>query len=73
MDPQDDRQHFRARVVNLVEDHQSKECKLDNHHKFCISVNDDQYEEVITYNELMDFIQKNEENDAIFWHFWWII
>jgi hypothetical protein len=28
---------------------------------------------VITYNELMDFIQKNEENDAIVWHFRQII
>jgi hypothetical protein len=29
--------------------------------------------EVITYNELMDFIQKNEENDAIVWHLWQIV
>jgi hypothetical protein len=56
MDPQDDGQRFRARIVNLVEDHQSKVRKSDDHHNFCISVNDDQYEEVITYNELMDFI-----------------
>jgi hypothetical protein len=61
MDPQDDGQHFLARIVDLVEDHQSKVCKSDNHYKFRISVNDNQYEEVITYNELMDFIQKNEE------------
>ncbi len=70
MDPQDDGQCFHTRIVDLVEDHQSKVCKLDDHHKFCISVNDDQYEEVITYYELMDFIQKNEKNDAIVWHFW---
>jgi hypothetical protein len=69
MDPQDDGQCFRARIVDLVEDHQSNICKLDHHHKFRILVNDDQYEEVITYNELMDFIQKNEENDAIVWRF----
>ncbi len=69
MDPQDDGQCFHACIVDLVEKHQSKVCKLDDHHKFCISVNDDQYEEVITYNELKDFIQKNEENDAILWHF----
>jgi hypothetical protein len=69
MDPQDDGQ----RTVDLVKDHQSKLRKLDHHHKFRISVNDDQYEEVITYNELMDFIQKNEENDAIVWRFWQIV
>jgi hypothetical protein len=65
MDPQDDGQCFHAHIVDLVEDHQSKVRKSDNPHKFRISVNDDQYEEVITYNELMDFIQKNEENDSI--------
>jgi hypothetical protein len=70
MDSQDDGQCFRARIVDLVKDHQSKVHKWDNHHKFRISVNDDQYEEVITYNELMDFTQKNEENDAIVWCFW---
>jgi hypothetical protein len=48
MDPQDNGQCFRARIVDHVEDHQSKVRKLDHHHKFCISVNDDQYEEVIT-------------------------
>jgi hypothetical protein len=69
MDPQDNGQCFRAQIVDRVEDHQSKVRKSDHHHKFRISVNDDQYEEVITYNELVDFIQKNEENDAIVWRF----
>jgi hypothetical protein len=73
MDPQVDGQRFHARIVNLVEDHQSKVRKLDHHHKFCILVNDNQYEEVITYNQLMDFMQKNEENDTIVWHFWQIV
>jgi hypothetical protein len=73
MDPQDNGQCFLAHIVDLVEDHQSKIRKSDNHHMFCISANDDQYEEVITYNELMDFIQKNEENNAIVWHFWQIV
>jgi hypothetical protein len=34
---------------------------------FRISVNEDAYEEIITYNELLDFIEKNHENDAIVW------
>jgi hypothetical protein len=37
--------------------------------KFRISVNEDEYEEIITYNKLMDFIEKNQENDAIVWQF----
>ena len=42
---------------------------IQNHVKFRISVNEDEYEEIITYNELMDFIEKNQENDAIVWRF----
>jgi hypothetical protein len=38
-------------------------------HTFCISINEDEYEEIITYNQLLDFIQKNEENDKIVWRF----
>jgi hypothetical protein len=41
----------------------------DDHHKLRASINDDEYEEIITYNELMDFIKKNEENDEIVWSF----
>ena len=69
MDAQDDGQRHRARIVECIEDHQTGMRRSDDHHKFRISVNDDQHEEVITYNELMDFIQKNEENDSIVWRF----
>jgi hypothetical protein len=37
--------------------------------KFRISINEDEYEAIITYNKLMDFIEKNQENDAIVWQF----
>ena len=37
------------------------------------SSDDDEYKEIVSYNELMDFIQKNMENDAIIWKFWKIV
>jgi hypothetical protein len=39
------------------------------HHKFCIFINEDEFKETITHNQLLDFIQKNEEDDKILWHF----
>jgi len=36
---------------------------------FCCTINDDQDKDIITYNELMDYIQKNAENDETLWHF----
>jgi hypothetical protein len=65
MDTQEDGQRFRAHVVECISDHESNVCRSDDHVKFRISVNEDEYEEIITYNKLMDFIKKNQENDAI--------
>jgi hypothetical protein len=62
---QEDGQRFRAHIVECISDHESNVRHSDDHVKFQISVNEDEYEEIITYNELMDFIEKNQENDAI--------
>jgi hypothetical protein len=67
MDTQDDGQRFCARIVECISDHESNVRCSDDHVKFRISVNEEEYEETITYNELMDFIEKNQENDAIVW------
>jgi hypothetical protein len=69
MDTQEDGQRFRARIVECISDHESNVRRSDDHVKFRISVNEDEYEETITYNELLDFIEKNQENDAIVWRF----
>jgi hypothetical protein len=69
MDTQEDGQRFRARIVECISDHESNVRRSDDHVKFRLSINEDEYEEIITYNELMDFIEKNQENDAIVWQF----
>jgi hypothetical protein len=69
METQEDGQRFRARIVECISDHESNVRRSDDHVKFRISVNKDEYKEIITYNELMDFIEKNQENDAIVWKF----
>jgi hypothetical protein len=67
MDTQEDGQRLRAHIVECISDHEANVRHSDNHVKFRISVNEDEYKEIITYNELMDFIEKNKENDAIVW------
>jgi hypothetical protein len=69
MDTQEDGQRFCARIVECISDHESNVRRSDDHVKFRISVNEDEYKETITYNELLDFIEKNQENDAIVWRF----
>jgi hypothetical protein len=67
MDTQEDGQRLCARIVECISDHEANVRHSDDHVKFRISVNEDEYEEIITNNELMDFIEKNQENDAIVW------
>jgi predicted SAM-dependent methyltransferase len=33
--------------------------------KFLLSVNDDESEEIITYNQLLEYLRKDEENDVV--------
>ena len=69
MDERSDGQRFRARIVECINDHETATQQTSEHVKFRCSINEDDYEEIITYNELMDFLQKNVENDAILWKY----
>jgi len=46
LDPQEDGQCFRARIVKALEDHDAKLHQKPERFKFCCSINDDQYEEI---------------------------
>lgn len=68
MDKQDDGQQFRARVVKLIDDHTSQ-LESDKHRiKVLLSLDDDTREEVITYNQLLDYLAKDKDNDIV-WKF----
>jgi hypothetical protein len=69
MDTQEDGQRFRAHIVECISNHESNVRRSDDHVKFRISVHEDEYKEMITYNKLVDFIEKNQENDTIVWRF----
>jgi hypothetical protein len=73
MDPREDGQHHHACIIYFIQDHEHDLKLSDDHHKFRISINDDEYEEIIMYNILMHFIEKNKENDDIVWRFKHII
>jgi hypothetical protein len=69
MDPWEGGQCHHARIVEFVQYHEHDLKLSDDHHKFSIFVNDDEYEENIIYNKLMDFIKKNKENEDVVWKF----
>jgi hypothetical protein len=68
MDKQEDGQHYRGRIVQLIEDHESMVDENPTRIKYRVSVNNDQAEEIITYNKLLDYLAKDEENDIV-WKF----
>ena len=60
MDKQEDGQRFRARIVQALEEHNDKlENNVDGI-KFKVSINNDKYEEILTYNQVLDHIQCDE-------------
>jgi hypothetical protein len=63
MDAQPDGSQFRARIVNMIEDH---DYKLENNKdqiKFLLSTNEDTSEEIITYNQLLYYLAKYDNKD----------
>ena len=68
MDKQEDGQQFRARIVKLIDDHTSQLENDKNRIKILLSLNDDTREEVITYNQLLEYLAKDKDNDIV-WKF----
>ena len=67
---QEDGQQHRAKIVELLEDHESKRDDNPTRIKFQCSVDNDRYEEVLTYAEMLDHISAKENNeDAVVWKF----
>ena len=59
---QEDGTRHRARIVKMIQDHlvNSKE-----HVRFRLSVNNDQYEQIMAYGELLQHINKDDEQEVL--------
>ena len=66
--PEEDGQRFRARILENIAQTSEDTSNHPDHIKFRCSVNDDEYEEVLSYNEIIDHIEK-DETDFGFWRF----
>jgi hypothetical protein len=61
-------QRLRACVVKLIEDHDWNVNKNPARLKFVLSMNGDKSEDIITYNELIEYLSRDDEDDHI-WKF----
>jgi hypothetical protein len=69
MPQQEDGQRFRARIVRALEDHEANLGKESDRIQFVCSVNDDQFEDIISYQELLDSLEAQEDGEGNVWKF----
>ena len=60
-DPADTGESFHARVVKAINKHEHKIIADPRHIKFLCSVNNDQYEEVMSYNNILNYLEDKED------------
>jgi Reverse transcriptase (RNA-dependent DNA polymerase) len=68
MDKQENGEVHRARIVQMIEDHESDVKDNPTMIKFRLSINNDAAEEIITYNRLLDYLTRDDESDVV-WKF----
>ena len=66
--PTEDGQTHRARITELIRSHSDDVTSNPAHIQYKCSVNDDQYEDIIAYNKIMEYFEKDED-DPILWKF----
>ena len=72
MDPQENGERYHTKILEALLESEEQLAKHPDRIKFVCSVNDNMYEEILTYNEILEHITKNEEQDddqAIVWKF----
>ena len=68
LDPEDDGQRFRGKIIEAIVENEQE---LNNHPdriKFRCAINDEQFEEIISYNEILHMIEKDETEEGL-WRF----
>ena len=68
MEANDNGERHRATIVEVLEDHETNVRLNPTRLKFRVSVNDEQYEDMLTYAKVIDYIARDEESD-VHWQF----
>ncbi len=73
LDPQEDGQRFCAHIVQAIEEQDANLHSNAKWFKFHCSINDNQYEEILSYNEILNYIEQQDDNGTKLWQFSCII
>ena len=58
---QDDGQSLHIHIVEAIKDHQNNVDELSTNVQFKCSINKDIYEDILTYNQILEYMSKDEE------------
>ena len=65
-----DGQRFRVRIVEALREHRNNLAQEPEHIQFRVSVNENQYEELLSFQEIIDHISKDESQEStLIWKF----
>ena len=68
LDKQENGEKHRARIVKQVKDHNHNLDEQPERVKFICSISNDLYEEILSYNEVLNYIE-NDQNNGILWKY----
>ena len=68
LDEQEDGQKFRAKIVEAINKHHKGVQNNPVILRFRCTINDNEFEEIIAYNDIVDYIYRDEDSDIV-WKF----
>jgi hypothetical protein len=72
MEEDDDGLRFRACIIEVLDDHEKNIANNPVLKKFKCLAGGDEFEEILSYNEEMQHIEKNNDDGETFWKYKWI-
>ena len=65
----DDGTKYRCEIVRALREQEDKVGSSKEYQRFVVSVNDGEYEEIVSYSEILDHILRDNDDDAVYWRF----
>ena len=64
----DDGTRYRCEIVQALKEYKERLGESKERQRFIVSVHDGEYEEIVTYNEILDYITSSNEEET-YWKF----
>ncbi len=65
MEPRDDGQQFRAKIVAAIKQHEDQQRQHPEHQNFRCSFNHHQYKAIFGYNKILQFIDQDHDDTTV--------